>query len=37
MWLSDSLGTTFFGKRVNNAYTTGLGFAGSYAEAWLSK
>lgn len=37
MWLSDSLGTTFFSKRVNNAYTTGLGFAGSYAEAWLSK
>lgn len=37
MWLNDALGTTIFNKRVNNAYTTGLGFAGSYAEAWLSK
>ena len=37
MWMYDTLGTTFFNKRVHNAYTTGLGFAGSYAEAWLSK
>ncbi|MBY4595752.1 ABC transporter substrate-binding protein [Ottowia caeni] len=37
MWMYDTLGTTFFHKRVNNAYTTGLGYAGSYAEAWLSK
>jgi peptide/nickel transport system substrate-binding protein len=37
MWMYDTLGTTFFNKRVNDAYTTGLGFAGSYAEAWLSK
>lgn len=37
MWTFNTLGTTFFNKRVHNAYTTGLGFAGSYAEAWLSK
>ena len=37
LWLYDHLGTTFFDKRVHNAYTTGLGYAGSYAQAWLSK
>lgn len=37
MWVYDVVGTTFFNKNVHDAYTTGLGSAGSYAEAWLSK
>lgn len=37
LWIADALGTTFLNKKVHDAIITGLGFAGSYAEAWLSK
>ncbi|MCM2251663.1 MAG: ABC transporter substrate-binding protein [Ramlibacter sp.] len=37
LWIMDQLGSTFLHKRANDAITTGLGVAGSYSEAWLSK
>ncbi|ARP95303.1 ABC transporter substrate-binding protein [Bordetella genomosp. 13] len=37
LWLIDTNYGTHLNKRVHDAITTGLGAAGNYADAWLSK